>query len=176
MKRKCKFIYFDKIYSFYINICFFRSSKEKVNPPEMTSNPPKKTEISSSIDKQQDKTSSNPSRRENESSRERDRDRDRDRRDYHSSQTSSNRYRDREDYNHRYSGSRRRYSPPSSSRGHHYDRNRGKNFKLKNNLSILIIISFYLKCLYSKHAVFFVSLSLDKNLEIKIEIFNNEFL
>jgi hypothetical protein len=27
--------------------------------------------------------------------------------------------------------------------------------KLKNNLSILIIISFYLKCLYSKHAVFF---------------------
>ncbi len=124
MKRKCKFIYFDKIYSFYINICFFRSSKEKVNPPEMTSNPPKKTEISSSIDKQQDKTSSNPNRRENESSRERDRDRDR--RDYHSSQTSSNRYRDREDYNHRYSGSRRRYSPPSSSRDRHYDRHRGK--------------------------------------------------
>lgn len=119
----------------------------------MITNIPKKLETSLSIDKQQDKTSSNHNRREKEPSR--DRDRDRDRRDYHSSQTSSNRYRDREDYNHRYSGSRRRYSPPSSSRGRHYDRNRGKNLKLKNNLSILIIISFYLKCLYSKHAVFF---------------------
>ncbi len=89
-------------------------------------NIPKKTEIStsSSIDKQQDKTTSNNNRREKESSR--DRDRDRDRRDYHSSQTSSNRHRDREDYNQRYSGSRRRYSPPSSSRDRHYERHRGK--------------------------------------------------
>jgi hypothetical protein len=107
---------------------FYRSSKEKVNPPEMISNIPKKTEIALSTDKQQDKTLSSHNRREKESSR------DRDRRDHYSSQTGSSRYRDREDYNRQYSGSRRRYSPPSSSRDRHYDRHdrhRGKilNFK-----------------------------------------------
>jgi hypothetical protein len=91
-------------------------------------NIPKKTEIAPSIDKQQDKTSSNHNRREKGSSREHDRDRDR--RDYHASQTSSSRYRDREDYNHRYSGSRRRYSPPPSSRDRHSDRYRGKIFNM----------------------------------------------
>lgn len=107
---------------------FYRSSKEKITPPEMISNIAKKPGISTT-DKQQDKTSVNHNRRDNESNRDRDRDRDRDRRDYRPSQRGGgggNRYRDREDYNNRSSGSRRKYSPPSSSRDRHYDRNRGK--------------------------------------------------
>ncbi len=95
-----------------------------MNPSEVTTNTSKKPETSLSVDKQQDKISSNYNRRDKEPSREQERDRDR--RDHHSSQTGSNRYRDREDYNHRNSGSRRRYSPPSSSRDRHYDRQRGK--------------------------------------------------
>ena len=109
-------ISFDKIPSIYI---FARSSKEKVNLLEVTTNTSKKPEPSVSVDKQQDKISSNYNRREKEPSR------DHDKRDYHSSRGSSNRYRDREDYNNRNSGSRRRYSPPSSSRDRHHDRQRG---------------------------------------------------
>ncbi len=107
---------------------FYRSTKEKVNPPEITSNIPQKTEASLPTDKQSNKPTHN--RRENKESS-----RDRDRRDHYSSQTSSgsNRYRDREDYNHRYNDNRRRHSPPTSSRDRHsdrYDRNRGKNLHL----------------------------------------------
>jgi hypothetical protein len=101
-------------------------------------NIPQKTEIST--DKQQTKSLSSHNRRENESNRERDRDR----RDHYSSQnsSSSSRYRDRDDYNPRYGDSRRRHSPPTSSRDRHhdsYDRNKGK-----------ILHSKYLKAIFEK--------------------------
>jgi hypothetical protein len=145
-----------------------RSSKEKLIPSEGISNIPQNTDIVVSIDKQQDK--SNHSRREKEPGRDQDRrekqpsrdhdrrekepSRDKDRRekepsrDRYTSQNSSNRNRDREDYHHRYSGSRRQYSPPTSSRDRYHDRNdRNKgNFFLKAKINLRLVLVRDQKC------------------------------
>jgi hypothetical protein len=136
MKRICTFLYFNKIYIFFIDT-FCRSSKEKANPPKVTPNIPQKIETSLSIEKQQDKTSSNHNRREKEPNR------DQDRREHYSSQASSNRYRDRDNDNRQHSGSRRRYSPPSSSRDRHYDRNRGKLQSFSQNIVKFTNLTFF---------------------------------